>query len=183
MKSIPAFVGKRDVQVSVPTIGAEVSVDIAFGGMWFVIVRAELLGLEIRPECGAQLARVGEMIKVATREQSPVSHPTMDYPGPDILVWTSGSGLTRTNTVVMSNKELVWDNPDTHSAMLDRSPCGSGTAAVMAWLHDKGELGLGEELTHRSVLGTEFRGELEDTVVVTEDILGVKPVIRGRGWI
>ena len=35
----------------------------------FVIVRAELLGLEIRPECGAQLARVGEMIKVATRER------------------------------------------------------------------------------------------------------------------
>ena len=34
----------------------------------FVIVRAELLGLEIRPGCGAQLARVGEMIKVATRE-------------------------------------------------------------------------------------------------------------------
>ena len=34
--------------------------------------------------------------------------------------------MTRTNTVVMSNKELVWDNPDTHSAMLDRSPCGSG---------------------------------------------------------
>ena len=34
----------------------------------FVIVRAELLGLEIRPECGSQLARVGEMIKVATRE-------------------------------------------------------------------------------------------------------------------
>ena len=50
MKSIPAFVGKvrheedalnccvnisqRDVQVSVPSIGAEVSVDIAFGGMW-----------------------------------------------------------------------------------------------------------------------------------------------------
>ena len=28
--------------------------------------------------------------------------------------------------MVMSNKELVWDNPDTHSAMLDRSPCGSG---------------------------------------------------------
>ena len=41
-------------------------------------------------------------------------------------VWSSGSGLARTNTVVMSNKELVWDNPDTHSAMLDRSPCGSG---------------------------------------------------------
>ena len=35
--------------------------------------------------------RVGEMIKVATREQSPITHPTMDYPGPDILVWTQVS--------------------------------------------------------------------------------------------
>ena len=40
--------------------------------------------------------------------------------------------MTRTNTVVMSNKELVWDNPDTHSAMLDRSPCGSGET-FMQW--------------------------------------------------
>ena len=24
------------------------------------------------------------------------------------------------NTVVMSNGDLVWDNPDTHTAMLDR---------------------------------------------------------------
>ena len=37
------------------------------------------------------LCRVGEMIKVATREQSPITHPTMDYPGPDILVWTQVS--------------------------------------------------------------------------------------------
>ena len=34
--------------------------------------------------------------------------------------------LTRTNTVVMNNKQLEWDKPDTHTAMLDRSPCGSG---------------------------------------------------------
>ena len=62
---------------------------------------------------------------------------------------------------------------------------------MMAWLHDRGELGLGEVFTHRkvvkenkshfynsnqsklfffyrSVLGTEFRGELEDTVMITE---------------
>ena len=49
-----------------PSVG-EVTVDIAFGGMWYVIVKAELLGLDIRPEQGAKLARLGEMIKVATR--------------------------------------------------------------------------------------------------------------------
>jgi hypothetical protein len=53
-----------------------------------------------------------------------VQHPTMDYPGPDILVFTApprpGSGATATNTVVMSNGELDWERPETCSAMLDR---------------------------------------------------------------
>ena len=102
--------------------------------MWYVVVRADQLNLEIKPENGAKLAKLGEMIKVACRDQCPVSHPTMDYPGPDILVWTQGSGLKRTNAVVMSNKELVWGNPDTYSAMLDRSPCGSGDTTFPCFL-------------------------------------------------
>lgn len=104
----------------------ELKVDIAFGGMWYVIANVDQVGLDIRPEEGSKLARLGEMVKVATREQSPVVHPTMDYPGPDILVWTQGTGLARRNTVVMSCADLDWANPDTHTAMLDRSPCGSG---------------------------------------------------------
>jgi hypothetical protein len=64
------------------------------------------------------------MGQVSCREQAPVQHPTMDYPGPDILVFTAsprpGSGATATNTVVMSNGELDWERPETCSAMLDR---------------------------------------------------------------
>ena len=91
--------------------------------------------------------------------------------------------LTRTNTVVMSNKQLEWDKPDTHSAMLDRSPCGSGTAAAMALMYDKGELDLGQTFTHQSVLGTVFTGHLVDTVQVSDQVTGVTPVICGRGWV
>ena len=64
------------------------------------------------------------------------------------------SGATATNTVVMSNGKLDWDKPDTWTAMLDRSctpyypcgrsPCGSGTAAVMAARYGRGELRLGD---------------------------------------
>ena len=36
----------------------------------------------------------------------------------------------------------------------------AGTASIMAWLHSRGELQLGESFTHVSVLGTEFRGRL-----------------------
>ena len=76
MQSMPSFVGKvttnskvsqltdivlylqTDVMVDVPSVG-EVVVDLVFGGMWFVVVRADSLGMEIRPENGAQLARWG----------------------------------------------------------------------------------------------------------------------------
>ena len=77
---------------------------------------------------------------MSCREQHPVQHPCLDYPGPDILVFTApprpGSGATATNTVtvmsgklqcltksgqvVMSNGELDWSKPETCAAMLDR---------------------------------------------------------------
>ena len=41
-----------------------------------------------------------------------------------------------------------------------RSPCGSGTAAVMAAREARGILKLGEEFLHDSILGTRFRGRL-----------------------
>ena len=181
MTSLPSFVGKRDVVVEVPSLG-EVKLDLVFGGMWFAIVSAEEVGLEICPEEGGKLARLGEMIKVAAREQSPVSHPTMEYEGPDILAWVSGSGLSRRNTVVMSNKVLDWARPETQTGMLDRSPCGSGTASVMALLHQKGELGLGQTFTHRSIIGTEFSGQVTATTSVGR-YEAVIPVITGRGWL
>ena len=40
--------------------------------MWFVVADADQLGLTISPAEGASLARTGERIKVATREQHPV---------------------------------------------------------------------------------------------------------------
>ena len=43
---------------------------------------------------------------------------------------------------------------------VDRSPCGSGTSARLAVLADRGELDVGETLTHDSVIGTRFLGRV-----------------------
>jgi proline racemase len=54
---------------------------------------------------------------------------------------------------------------------VDRSPCGSGTSARLALLHDEGRLALGEPLRHLSIVGSEFTGRVvEETAegVVTE---------------
>src|SRR5205823_10937074 len=54
---------------------------------------------------------------------------------------------------------------------VDRSPCGSGTSARLALLHDEGRLAVGDALLHRSVVGSEFVGWVVEEVaggVVTE---------------
>ena len=181
----PAFVHALDVKVDVPSLG-EVTVDIAYGGMWYAVVDASSVGLELVPERGADICRLGEMIKTATREQHPVNHPILEYPGCDILVFrapaTPGSRADSRNAVVMSNGNLDWDNEATWTGMIDRSPCGTGTCAVMATLYARGQLAIGKTFVHEGILGTTFTGMLiEETTV--GDYAAVVPTIAGRAWI
>src|SRR5690606_37410972 len=45
---------------------------------------------------------------------------------------------------------------------VDRSPCGSGTAARVALLAATGELADGETLTHDSIIGTRFHARIAE---------------------
>eukprot|EP00457_Paulinella_chromatophora_P026496 gb/GEZN01031711.1/.p1 GENE.gb/GEZN01031711.1/~~gb/GEZN01031711.1/.p1 ORF type:complete len:125 (-),score=14.52 gb/GEZN01031711.1/:53-376(-) len=82
----------------------------------------------------------------------------------------------------MSNGELDWSNEATWSGMIDRSPCGTGTAAVMASLWARGELRLDKDFVHESILGTKFVGRLVEETVVGK-YKAVVPEISGRAWI
>ena len=194
LRNVPSFCrsADMDVEINVPEIG-KVQLDIAYGGMFYAIVDAKQLQLELLPQNGRQICKVGEMIKVACREQHPVNHPEFDYPGCDILVFTDmqrrdseSKKLSGKNAVVMSNGKLSWDNPDSWTGMIDRSPCGTGTCAVMAQLHARGRLQLREEFVHESIIGTHFVGELVEEVAIgptTDPVFAVVPKISGRAWI
>ena len=56
---------------------------------------------------------------------------------------------------------------------VDRSPCGSGTSARLALLDAAGELPRGEELRHRSIVGSGFTGR----VVGYVDVAGRPAVV------
>eukprot|EP00931_Biecheleriopsis_adriatica_P118745 TRINITY_DN94073_c0_g1_i1.p1 TRINITY_DN94073_c0_g1~~TRINITY_DN94073_c0_g1_i1.p1 ORF type:complete len:203 (+),score=29.56 TRINITY_DN94073_c0_g1_i1:661-1269(+) len=177
-----------DVEIDVPGGVGKVRLDIAYGGMHYALVDASQVGLELQPGNGREICRLGEMIKVACREQHPVNHPEFDYPGCDILVFTEnqrreGNTVYGRNTAVMSNAKLDWERPETWTAMLDRSPCGTGTSAVMAQLHARGRLGLGEDFVHESIVGSRFIGRLEEETIVGGDVAAVVPTISGRAWI
>ena len=65
----------------------------------------------------------------------------------------------------------------------DRSPCGTGTAAVMAVLHAMGVLALPEQVfTHESIIGTKFRGRVVGETTVGE-LDAIIPEIEGEAYI
>ena len=108
LTNVPSFVALRDVVVDVPELGP-VTVDVVYSGMWYCVVdtsrlpRPQLPSLPLRPENGKAICRYGEMIKIACREQHPVQHPLIDYPGCDILVFCSRG----TSETVSAGKRCV----------------------------------------------------------------------------
>src|SRR5207248_1434528 len=73
-RNVPAFAVHLDRSIEVPHLGT-VTVDVAYGGMFYVIADAEPCGLALTPDEGRDIVRIGEMIKAAAREQLAVSHP------------------------------------------------------------------------------------------------------------
>lgn len=188
-ENVPAFAVHLDASIEVPHLGT-VSVDIAWGGMFYAIADADALGVSLDAGNGAEIARVSEMIRVATREQFPVVHPIHpSLTGPTISQLSgaaspagAAAGAHRRNAVTVATGELDWDRPETWGGALDRCPCGTGTSAKMAVLHAKGELAVGDEFVHEGPLGTTFTGRvLEETTV--GDYAAIIPEIGGQGWI
>ncbi|MFN3308802.1 MAG: proline racemase family protein, partial [Anaerolineales bacterium] len=171
--------------IEVPHLG-RVKVDVAYGGMFYVIAEADQFGLRLLPEEGRDIVRIGEMIKAAAQEQLPVIHP--EQPGfCEITIAQLSAPPTRPdaqrkNAVIVSTGKLDWNRPSTWTGAIDRSPCGTGTCAKMATLYQKGELKLNEDFRHEGILGTIFTGRLlEETKV--GNYQAVIPTISGQAWI
>lgn len=183
--NLPAFAAHLDATVAVPELG-EVTVDVAWGGMWYVIADADALGIPLTPDHAATIARVGQMLRAAAAEQLPVVHPENPALAGVSIAQLSGrsrnASVSRRNAVVITAGELDWARPDTWRGVLDRSPCGTGTCAKMAALHARGELAVGEDFRHEGILDTVWTGRLLAETHLG-DVPAVLPRITGRGWI
>ncbi len=176
-RNVPAFATHLDAPVEVPGLGT-VTVDVAYGGMFYVIADAAPLGLRLVPEEGRDIVRTAAMILAATQEQLPVAHPENPRIAGVSISQISGEpvspGAHRKNTVVVSTGKMT--------GVFDRSPCGTGTCAKMAVLHAKGMLPLGQDFVHEGILGTTFTGQLiEETRV--GPYAAVVPTLSGQAWI
>lgn len=184
-ENVPAFAIHLDATIDVPHLGL-VTVDVAYGGMMYVIAEAAPLGLSLEPGAAGELVRAGEMIKTAANEQLEAIHPENPEIAGVTISQLSGPPTnpeaTAKNVVCVSTGTLDWNRPATWTAAVDRSPCGTGTCARMAALHAKGQLALNRDFRHEGILGTIFTGRL-----IRETTVGpyraVVPTLSGRAWI
>jgi proline racemase len=184
-RNVPAYAPHLDARVEVPQLGT-FTVDVGWGGMFYVIAEAAQFGFALTPDEGADITRVTEMLKAAAREQLPVVHPD----NPAIREITIGQlygpahapAAARRNAVTVSSGAFDWERPASWTGVLDRSPCGTGTCAAMAVLHAKAQLAIGEDFVHESIIGSLFTGRLVEQVTLG-DQPAVVPTITGSGWI
>src|SRR5438477_8195296 len=173
LTNVPAFVELVDSALEVEGVGT-IGVDVAFGGMWYAIADAGVLGFELVPEEARDLCRVGELIRGAAREQLAPVHPeNPEIAGVSIVQiaepWRGAGEVSRNAVVVAPGR-------------LDRSATGTGLSARMAVLHARGLMHVGDAMTHASVIGSTFDGRIvsETTVAGRRAIV---PAIRGSAWI
>ena len=184
-QNVPAFAAYLDARLEVPHLGI-VTVDVAYGGMFYVIADATAFGLHLTPDEGRDIVRISEMIKAAAQEQLPVAHPDQSGFSGVTIAELSGPPTRPDahlkNAVTVSTGKLDWNRPSTWTGSIDRSPCGTGTCAKMATLYARGKLGLNEDFNHEGILGTMFTGRL-----IAETQVGpykaVIPTISGQAWI
>lgn len=184
-QNVPAFATHLDAELDVPHLG-KVTVDIAWGGMFYVIADAKQFDLEIRPENGRRVAQIGAMLRAAASEQLPVVHP--NHPEfSNVSISQLCGPATRPdahskNCVTVATGILDWDRPETWTGALDRSPCGTGTCAKMATLYARGKLGLNEDFCHEGIMGVIYTGRLiEETHI--GPYKAVVPTLSGQAWI
>ena len=163
IENVPARCAALDVELEVPGLGV-LRGDVAYGGNWFFLVEPGERPLELvdAPELTRQAVAIQRALDAAG---------------------VAGTGGARIDHIELSGPPA---RPDAHarnfvlcsSGDYDRSPCGTGTSAMIAARHARGLLAPGERWRQESITGGLFtcwiEREIDDAVL---------PCIQGRAFV
>ncbi len=151
----------KDVSLDVPGVG-RVTGDIAWGGNWFFITRD--LPCALQPGNIRHLTDATLRIRQALQDQG----------------WTGAQGAWIDHVILLAPCE----GADARNFVLcpsgsyDRSPCGTGTSALLACLAADGQLDAGAPWLQQSIIGSTYR-----LSYVAGENGGIVPTVCGRAWI
>src|SRR5699024_1947192 len=170
--NVPSFL-LQSIEVDIEGIG-QIDCDIAYGGNFYGIIDARKLGLALIPENGSNIIDLGITIRKAINEAFEIIHPEFPFI----------KGLTH----IEFYTDPVHHDADLKNTVvvppggIDRSPCGTGTSAKLAALHQKGEIGVGERFVYESIVGTLFKSTIRELTSV-QHLNAVIPEVTGSAWV
>jgi proline racemase len=171
-QNVPSFVLHGGLTVKLAS--RQIRADVAFGGAFYAIVDCEAVGLPIDVAHLPELRRVGMEIKHAIEATHTIAHPLES--GLRGIYGTIFTGPPSRESADLRNVTIFAD------AEVDRSPCGTGTAAVMAVVDAMGLLASDRPFVHESLIGTQFTGRVASRTAVGE-YQAIVPEIGGSAWI
>ncbi|WP_428618888.1 4-hydroxyproline epimerase [Shewanella sp.] len=167
--NVPAYLAHKDVVLDIPGLGP-LKIDVSYGGNYYAIVDPQANFPGLRHWSAGDILRWSPIVREIAHKELSCVHP--DDPtvnGVSHVLWTGDTisqGSNGANAVFYGDKAI------------DRSPCGTGTSARLAQLYSRGELKVGDEYTHESIIGSQFVGRIEAATKVGE-FDAIMPSIKG----
>ncbi len=167
--NVGAYLAAEGVEVDCPELGP-LKLDIAYGGNFYAIVEAQANYRDLEDLTPGDILRLSPQLRARLNDATEIVHPEdPTIRGVSHILWTGAPKAPEAsarNAVFYGEKAI------------DRSPCGTGTSARMAQLAARGDLAVGDDFVHESIIGSLFHGHIEaETRVGTHS--GILPSIEG----
>lgn len=170
--NVKSYLAGTGLTVECPELGT-ITFDVSYGGNYYAIVDPQQNFSGIQDFSAGKIIQYSQVVRRRINEKYPdmFVHPENDtIRDVSHMLWT-GAPIDPTS----SGRNAVFYG----EKAIDRSPCGTGTSAVIAQRHAKGLLKKGEDFIHESFIGSKFIGRVEE-----ETTLGGNPAVIPsiQGW-
>ena len=169
IRNVASYLDSTGLEVECPGFGT-LKADVAYGGNFYAIIDPQNNFGSLDQLTAGDIVRLSPIIRQRMNEKYKFVHPV--------------------NSTINGCSHVQWTgkpkHPEAHARnavfygekAIDRSPCGTGTSARMAQWAAKGKLKKGDAFVHESIIGSLFRGRVEDETTVG-DKKAIIPSIEG----
>ena len=170
IQNVPSYRSAANVAVQVEGVG-EVVGDVVWGGNWFYIVRTH--GQQLTASSVDILTDFAWKIRLAINAGG---HPEVDHVVLLSPLETSRHRSVYSFPIARMQRNFVLCPGKAY----DRSPCGTGTSAILACMAADGQLAPGQSLLQESIIESHFIGSFR---WVDEAKGMIEPSITGRAYV
>jgi 4-hydroxyproline epimerase len=150
--NVASYLAANEIKIDVPGLG-ELVFDISYGGNFYAIAEAQKNFGGLETMSAGDVLRLSPIVRKLLNDKIQPVHPeNPTIKGVSHVMWT---GKPRDAKAHARNAVFYGDKA------IDRSPCGTGTSARMAQLAARGELKVGSDFVHESIIGSLFEGRVE----------------------